>query len=310
MFKKCLNSLILSFLIFLFFWENVTYAVESVKSASDDVNNNINILSKIFNWQLFINLIFAFVIIVFTFFLSKLIPWMLSRHFEKKIWTDWGNKEEILWVLTRTSSVTILVIWLSAVLTIIWIDMTIFIWWLWFWLWYTIKSFLENFITWIIMVTQGSYHNWDLIKIDWQMWKIKEISSLYTSVEQFDWVMYFIPNKKFMEENVSNYYTNDKRRIDIEVIIDYKNDVYKAKNLMMQIVKKFPNILLAPAPKVMVNKLWEDWVQLILRVWIDSSWKYFSTKSNITETINLLFKQEWIVIPYRNVTITNLEKIK
>ncbi len=293
---------------FIFIDWNISYAAQTVEETAAD---NISILSKVINWEMLLNIAFALVVILITFFLSKFLPGRIASYLEKRVWMWWINWEEIVSVITRTTSVSILVIWFSTVLAILWVDMSIFMWWVWFWIWFTLRVFLTNFITWIIIVTQWTYHNWDLIEIEGKMWKIKRIYSLYTAVEQINWVVYFVPNIKFLEENVSNYYSNDKRRIDVEAEVTYDTDIYKAKNIMMKVASQFPNILKAPEAKVLVEKLWENWILLTLRVWINSDWEYITTKSNITETVNLAFKKSGIEIPYKKITITNMEdKVK
>jgi small conductance mechanosensitive channel len=67
--------------------------------------------------------------------------------------------------------------------------------------------------------------------------------------------MYYIPNIKFSEENVENYYSNDKRRIDVEVLVDYSTDIIKAKMIITKILETFPNILKVPELDIIVEKL-------------------------------------------------------
>jgi small conductance mechanosensitive channel len=76
-------------------------------------------------------------------------------------------------------------------------------------------------------------------------------------VQEFDGVTYNIPNVRFFEENVSNYHTNDKRRIDVEVMVDYDTDIITAKKVLLKVASNFPQILHTPDPDVIVNDLAE-----------------------------------------------------
>jgi small conductance mechanosensitive channel len=201
-----------------------------------------------------------------------------------------------------------LAIGFSITLGILWVDMGIFMGWLWFWIGFTLKIFLSNFIAGIMMVTQGSYHNGDIIDIGGKVWKICRINALFSEVEQFDGVIFYIPNIKFLEENVSNFHTNDKRRVEVDVWVDYDTDITKAKKIMLQVVWQFPHVLQAPASDIFVTELWDNGINLSLRFWVDSkTGNFFQTKSNVTETINLAFKQAGIVIPFPQVTLSNRE---
>ena len=183
-------------------------------------------------------------------------------------------------------------------------------WWLWFGIGFTLKIFLTNFVAWILMVTQWFYHLWDIIEVWGRTWTIKKIHALFTAVEQFDWVVYYIPNVKFLEEDVSNFHSNDKRRVDIKIWVDYSTDIVKAKKIMIQVIEKFPNILQAPTPEVLVEDLWDNSIKLSLRFWINSKDAFFVSKSNVIETINMAFKQAWIVIPFPQITVSNRTDIK
>lgn len=300
---------IITLSIFLFFIliPNITFWVES--NQVDQWKQNLWIISSFFSAEMFLNIVFAVIVIFFTFILSKILSSKLSNFLEQK--SNWENREELIWVLTRTTNITILVIGFAMTLTILWIDMWIFLGWFWFWLWFTLKIFLSNFISWIIMVTQWTYHNWDLVQLeDWKMWHIRRIHALFTAIEQFDWVVYYVPNVKFLEENVSNYNSNDKRRVEIHVWVDYSSDIVKAKRIMLQIIGQFPNVLNSPEPMVTVDRLDESSVNLILRFWIPAEWwEYLKTKSNVTETVHLAFRQSGIRIPFPQMTISNREEV-
>ncbi len=74
----------------------------------------------------------------------------------------------------------------------------------------------------------------------------------------------------------------------------------------MQVIEQFPTVLKAPEPVVVLDKLDNSSINLILRFWINSSsGEYFVTRSNVTETINLAFRQAWITIPFPQITLSN-----
>lgn len=301
---KKVKSSILLYLLITMLSTAVSYAAVW-ENELDKSKENVSLITDFFSTGLLLNIIFAVITIITTFFLSKIITSKLVSYLEKSWNWEW-NREELIWVLSRTVNISILAIGFSITLSILWVDMWIFLWGLWFWIWFTLKIFLSNFIAWIIMVTQWTYHNWDLIEVSWKMWKITRIHSLFTSVEQFNWVIYYVPNIRFLEENVSNFNTNDKRRIDVEVGVDYETDIVKAKKIMMQVIEQFPWVLRAPSSMVIIDKLDNSSINLVLRFWIKSdSGEYFITRSNVTETINLAFRQSWIKIPFPQVTISN-----
>ena len=306
--KKAIKLLV--FYIFqIFLFSPISFAIG--EKELDKVDENTNILLSLFSTDFLLNIVFVIFIFILTIFISKIITTKLSNYLERTDWLKWQNKDELIWVLTRTTNIIVLSIGFLSILSVLWLDVGILMWWIWFWLGFTLKIFLTNFVAWILMVTQWFYHNEDLIKVSWNIWKIKQIHALFTSVEQFDGVIFYIPNVKFLEDIVENFHTNNKRRVEVEVWTDYDTDTLKAKKIMLSVLWNFTNILKAPYPEVVVTKLWDSGISLCLRFWIDSKDNtYFDTKSNVTETINLAFKQHGIIIPYNQITISNRKENK
>lgn len=305
--KKFKTALYLYLLSIVYFSE-FSFAIWA--SEIDKTQENTNIIFSFFSTGLLLNIIFAWFTIIWTLIFAKFVSARLSSYLESTYSWEENGREELVWVLTRTINISILSIWFAITLTVLWIDMWIFLWWLWFGIGFTLKIFLTNFISWILMVTQWFYHLWDVIEIWTRVWKIKKIHALFTAVEQFDWIVYYVPNVKFLEEEVSNYHSNDKRRVDVNVWVDYSTDIVKAKKVLMQIIEQFPNILQAPSPNVFVDKMWDSSINLSLRFWINSKDPYFVVKSNVTETVNMAFKQAWITIPFPQVTLSNRSDFK
>lgn len=302
------KRIIFWYILSIVYFSQLSFAVWSDELGKAQTNTNL--LLSIFSTDLLINIVFALITIILTFIWSKFATSRLSGYLENSYaWGD-SNKEELIWVLTRTINIAILSIWFAITLTVLWIDMWIFLGWLWFGIWFTLKIFLTNFIAWILMVTQWFYHLWDIIEVWGKIWKIRNIHALFTAIEQFDWVIYYIPNVKFLEENVSNYHANDKRRVSVDIWVDYETDIVKAKKIMMQVVDKFPNILRTPEPDVLIAEMKDSSINLSLRFWINSKDWFFIQKSNVTETINLAFKQAWITIPFPQITISSRDNSK
>ncbi len=302
-----MKKTLLYFIIFILTFTNA-FAITDWQKELNQAKENTNKLLEIFSLDMLINIVFAIFAILITIVISKIVDLKIKKFIEK--WWEGENREELSWVISRTANISILAIWFTVVLGILGIDMWIFLWWLWFWIWFTLKIFLSNFIAWIIMVTQWSYHNWDIIELNSRIWKIRKINSLFTEVEQFDGVVFFIPNVKFLEEEVKNFNINDKRRITIEIWVEYETDIVQAKKIMLQVVNNFPYILKTPKSNVFIDKFDENWIKLNLQFWINSQWNIFETKSNVTETINLAFKKYWIKIPYKQITLSNRSNFK
>lgn len=295
-------------LVLTFFWLFLT-SISSVHAAVtgwevEQTRDTASMLAWFFSTELLINIIFAVCILVFTIIVSKLIKWKLFGYLESANIGDEASKEEIIGVISRTVNIIVIIAWFSIALSVLGVDLGIFMWGIWFGIWFTLKTFLTNFISGIIIVSQWSYHIWDLIEVGTQRWKITKINALFTELEELDWVIFNIPNVRFFEENVRNFHTNDKRRIDVEVVVAYETDILQAKKVLQKVVSNFPMVLQAPSSDVLINNLWERGITLTLRFWVNSKENFVILKSNVTETVNLAFKQTDIKIPYPQMALS------
>jgi len=292
------------YLIGIVFFSELSFAAVGW-SELEQSKQNTNLIMSFFSTELLLNIVFAWMAVVWTLTLAKFASSKIASHLENGVWWEEQWREELVWVVSRTVNIAILSIWFAITLTILWIDMWIFLWGLWFGIGFTLKIFLTNFIAWILMVTQWFYHLWDVVEVGWKTWTIRKIHALFTAIEQFDWVIFYVPNVKFLEEEVSNFHSNDKRRVDVNVWVDYNTDILKAKKIMIQVIEQFPWILQAPHPDVYVTEMADSSINLSLRFWINSKDWYFTSQSNVTETINMAFKQAWIEIPFPQITLSS-----
>ena len=299
------------FTYFLIIWNTLAL---TPKTTTDDKKLTWNdwewwtqimgFLWSLFSKETFINLFLAIVVIILTVIITKIVRVRLNKMLAKQSdWDDW--KEEVFWMITRTINIIILVSGFSLAMWILWVNLWLFMWGIWFGIWFTLKTFLTNFVSGIIMVMNWEYSSWMLIEIGTKKGRIVKVNALMTELEQFDWVRFLVPNIKFLEEYVSNFDSNDKRRVEVYVTLDYKTDILKAKMIATKVMGSIPGILQAPEASVIVTELWDNWIKLRIQAWISSKDNYFSARSNITETLNLAFRKSDITIAYPQITISN-----
>ncbi|MFK7780426.1 MAG: mechanosensitive ion channel [Candidatus Gracilibacteria bacterium] len=300
------------FKIFLFLYTlHIVYLSDfSFAIASGEIEKTQSNTSTILNFlstEMLLNVVFAIITIVVTFFFAKLVTGRLTKFLEGNYAGEESGREELVAVLSRTVNISILTVGAAITLTILGIDMGIFLGGLGFGLGFTLKIFLTNFVAGILMVTQGFYHLGDLIEVGSRKGYIRKINALFTAVEQFDGIIYYIPNVTFLEQEVCNYNTNDKRRLSVSIGVDFKTDILYAKKILLGVIDNFPNILQTPSSDVLVEEMQDSSIKLTLRFWINSTDKFITLRSNVTETINHAFNQAGIVIPYPQVTLSNRE---
>lgn len=116
--------------------------------SSSDIETskeNISIITNFFTKDLLINIVFAIIVIISTFLLSKFLTSKFTHYIEKSAEWEWQSKEELIWMVNRTINIFILSVWFMITLWILWIDTSLIMWWVWVWVGFALKSFIWNF---------------------------------------------------------------------------------------------------------------------------------------------------------------------
>ena len=115
---------------------------------------------------------------------------------------------------------------------------------------------------------------------------VKDVSMLCTKVLTIDNKLIIVPNSEAMGGKITNFSSEDLRRVDIETKAGYANkfeDVYKA---VLEAVKDTPAALMEPAPFVRVSGYTDYAVVYTIRVWTKSAnyWDcYFDLMQKVGE---------------------------
>jgi small conductance mechanosensitive channel len=279
-----------------------TYAAVSGNEA-ETANSFVDGLTTIISADMLLKLISALLIVVITFLIAKIVRNKVFVYLEGKLWGEWANKQEMLFMTSRVVNITIIITWITVALGILWVDMTIFMGWIWFGIGFTLRTFLSNFIAWIIMVSQWTYHTHDLIEVEWKQWRILRINTLFTTAQQLDGVIFTIPNISFLDKEVKNYNASEKRRIDIDIHFDYDADIIKIKSVLKKVALSFDEVLTSPEAKMVIESFDDSYIRVQYRPWILSDSNFITMKSNLLETINLAFKQAGIDVAKQKITM-------
>ncbi|APD07255.1 putative MscS family protein [Flavobacteriaceae bacterium UJ101] len=146
----------------------------------------------------------------------------------------------------------------------------------------------------------------DLIESDGELGFVKEISVFVTVLETFQNKTSIIPNNTIMSNKIINYSVKGNLRVDMPFGIRYEGDIKKAKEIVMDVLKNDSNVLQNPAPRVAVNNLGENGVELLALPYStpDDYWDvYWDTRQKIVEALGAAGYEA--PLPQRVVTMKN-----
>ena len=168
-----------------------------------------------------------------------------------------------------------------------------------------LQKIVSNFISGLVLLMDKSIKPGDVIEIQDTFGSINKLASRYTSVITRDGTEYLIPNEDMVTQVVINWsHTNRVVRRKIPVTVDYKTDLYRARELMNEAAKSHDRSLENPQPITHVKGFGENGVNLELRFWInDPEAGVTNVSSEVMLKIWDNFREEGIEFPFPQRTI-------
>ena len=111
-----------------------------------------------------------------------------------------------------------------------------------------------------------------------------------------------IPNKSAWGAPITNFSALGRRRVDIQIGIDYGCDVTKAIKVALDTLPTVPGVLLDPAPSVSVAKLDDSAVTLNVRPWADGT-NYWSVYNDVQVAVKAAFEKNDLAIPFPQLVV-------
>lgn len=160
-----------------------------------------------------------------------------------------------------------------------------------------LKDTLANVGAAVLIIFFRPFKVGDFIEASGVMGNVKSINLFSTTLTTADNRSIIIPNGALIAGNIINYTGNQTRRIDMTFVIDYKDDLRIAKEVVMSVLESHEKVLKAPEPVVAVGALERDGVQLIVRPWVAVD-DYWNVSFEITESVKLEFDKHHITVPF------------
>ncbi len=112
-----------------------------------------------------------------------------------------------------------------------------------------------------------------------------------------------IPNKSIIDEVLVNHSKYGETRIDLPVGIAYKEDIPRAREVLLAAMSTVHDISETPAPDVVVSKLNDSSVDLLVRVWVSDAKNEDPVKVAVLEASKLALDAAGIEIPYPHLQL-------
>ncbi len=162
---------------------------------------------------------------------------------------------------------------------------------------------VANVISGILIFWDKPFVVGDWIETEGQYGKVTYITLRTTRIRTPQNTYIVVPNKRIIDEVLENFSKHGEVRVDAVVGIAYKEDIGKARDVLLEAVKSVDHVLDEPAPDVVVDELGGSSVNLKVRVWIESADKRRGTYFNVTEAAKLALDEAGIEIPFPHLQL-------
>lgn len=160
-----------------------------------------------------------------------------------------------------------------------------------------LQGSLSNFAGGVLLLLFKPFKVGDAIDAQGFVGKVHAIHVLNTIVKTFDNKTIIIPNGALANGSVTNFSTENTRRVDMSFGIGYGDDIKKAKDILQKLIDADERVLKDPASLVVVGELGDSSVNFTVRVWCEAV-NYWGIYFDMQEKVKLEFDQQGISIPF------------
>lgn len=165
-----------------------------------------------------------------------------------------------------------------------------------------LQGSLANFAGGVIILLIRPFNVGDFIEGAGETGKIEKIGIFYTHMLSVDNKQTLIPNGTLVNGIITNYTSQDMRRVDLTFSVAYEEDVRRVKTILYSIVDNEELILRDPEPFVGVSEHADSSVNFIVKAWTKTD-DYWPVYYGLLEKVKIRFDEENISIPYPQMDI-------
>ncbi len=161
---------------------------------------------------------------------------------------------------------------------------------------------LQNFAGGVMILIFKPFKVGDVIDAQGYLGSISEIQIFNTIMVTPDNKTIIIPNGGLSTSSLTNYSTEEKRRVDWTVGIAYGDDVDKAKAVIKKLADSDDRILNEPEIFIAVSELADSSVNFAVRAWVNSA-DYWDVFFAMNENVYKTFGKEGLNIPFPQMDV-------
>lgn len=165
-----------------------------------------------------------------------------------------------------------------------------------------LQGSLSNFAGGVLLLLMKPFVADDYIIAAGCEGKVLSIDMIYTRLLTNDNRCIVIPNGTLANSDITNVTANAKRRLDLEVSIDYEEDIKRVRLVLLSVIEDEEKVLKEEPVEIFVSSFAASAITMGLRVWVATE-DYFEVRGRLLEEVKEAFDREEIVIPYERLDV-------
>lgn len=160
-----------------------------------------------------------------------------------------------------------------------------------------LQGTLANFSAGVMLLLFRPFTVGDFVETGGASGTVRELGLFTTRLDTPDNVRVLVPNSAIFGSVIRNFTGNDTRRVDLEVGIDYGDDIASAIAACEEVLADEGRVLDEPAPLVAVSSLGDSSVNLMVRPWCRTD-DYWPLKRDLTKRLKLALEAAGCSLPF------------
>lgn len=170
-----------------------------------------------------------------------------------------------------------------------------------------LQGSLANFAGGVLILIFRPYKVGDFIDAAGVSGSVKRIEIFSTILTTPDNKTIIVPNGAVSNGAITNFSTQDTRRVDIVFGIGYDDDLKKGKQILTDLINADDRILKDPEPQIVISNLGDSAVDITTRSWVNAA-DYWGVYFDLLENGKLALDENGISIPYPQTDV-HLHKV-
>ncbi|HLC60238.1 MAG TPA: mechanosensitive ion channel family protein [Candidatus Nanoarchaeia archaeon] len=177
---------------------------------------------------------------------------------------------------------------------------------------FALQSTLGNIFGGASLLMDKSIKVGDIIKLDEEtIGRVVDVGLRSTKLHTFDNEIITLPNGKLADSRIINFVQPDPSvRFNVNFGVEYGSSISKVRKIVLDTLKKIPDVLKKPSPKVLMIEMGDFALKFTALFWVPGySDRYDDTKALVVEEIYNALIKGGIKIPFPTRTVyTRQEK--